>query len=56
MVARSKYRLENCKYLKIPLSIFAKYKEAYGIEAWAEAARDVLELATAAFPMKEEED
>jgi hypothetical protein len=55
MVARSKYRLENCKYLKIPLSIFAKYKEAYGIEAWAESARDVLELATAAFPMKEEE-
>jgi hypothetical protein len=54
MVARSKYRLENCKYLKIPLSIFAKYKEAYGIEAWAESARDVLDMATHALPMKED--
>jgi hypothetical protein len=56
MVERSKYNLDNPKYLKVPRKIFEKYKEAYGIEAWAERARDVLELATAAFPMKEEED
>lgn len=56
MPKKSKYILYDCMYLKVPRDTFEKYKTAYGIEAWAEAARDVLDMATAALPMKEEED
>lgn len=52
MGKKSKYKLDPFRLLKVPMNVFEKYKTAYGIEAWAEAARDVLDMATAALPMK----
>jgi hypothetical protein len=50
MGKKSKYNLFTFRLLKVPISIFEKYKEAYSLEDWAERARDVLDLATHALP------
>jgi hypothetical protein len=55
MPKKSKYNLKDGKLLVVPRDTAEKYITAYKKENWAEAARDVLEMATAAFPMKEEE-
>ncbi len=54
MPKKSNHDLTRVKMLKVPIKLFHAYRKEYGRDDWAEQARDVLDMATGAFPLREE--